>query len=204
MARPRDPRRRVEILDAVLDHLAEHGMSGLSMRPIAQALGQRHPRPDPPLRRQGRAARCVAEAPGRDPARAAPRDGGLGRHGPGIGAIVRASWDRHLAPENIAHTRLVREIEGSPPPGASVTGYRDSLAERAEFVAGALTARGLDPAQARVKATFLNSAYAGLQTDRPHHRRPGTGRDRARRTLRARRLMDGDGDGRRLGGWQVS
>ncbi|WP_308210226.1 TetR family transcriptional regulator [Actinomadura madurae] len=40
MARPRDPRRRVEILDAVLDHLAEHGMSGLSMRPIAQALGQ--------------------------------------------------------------------------------------------------------------------------------------------------------------------
>ena len=36
------------------------------------------------------------------------------------------------------------------------------LTERAEFVAGALVARGLDPAEARVKATFLNAAYSGL------------------------------------------
>ena len=39
------------------------------------------------------------------------------------------------------------------------------LTERAEFVAGALVARGLDPAEARVKATFLNAAYSGLQAD---------------------------------------
>jgi hypothetical protein len=32
-------------------------------------------------------------------------------------------------------------------------------------VAKALIARGLDPAEARVKATCLNSAYGGLQTD---------------------------------------
>ncbi|MFG2135411.1 hypothetical protein [Streptomyces sp. NPDC048650] len=32
-------------------------------------------------------------------------------------------------------------------------------------MAGALEARGLSPAAARVHATFLNSAYAGLRTD---------------------------------------
>ena len=32
--------RRTELLDAVVAHLAEHGIAGLSLRPLAKALGQ--------------------------------------------------------------------------------------------------------------------------------------------------------------------
>ncbi|GAA4322366.1 AcrR family transcriptional regulator [Actinomadura luteofluorescens] len=165
MPRPRDPRRRTEILDAVLDHLAEHGMSGLSMRPIAQALGQStrvltHHFADKDallaalLKRldEVQQEQLHATEGWDDTAR-------------GIGAVVRDSWDRHLAPENIARTRLVLEIEGLAAAGRLGDRVPAFLTERAEFVAGALTARGLAPGQALVKATFLNGAYSGLQTD---------------------------------------
>ncbi|WP_344906298.1 TetR/AcrR family transcriptional regulator [Actinomadura meridiana] len=165
VARPRDPRRRVEILDAVLDHLAEHGMSGLSMRPIAQALGQStrvltHHFADKDdllaalLRRLDDVQHEQLRA-----------TEGWDDTVRGIGVIVRDSWRRHLAPENIAHTRLVREIEGLAAAGRLGDRAPTFLADRAEFVARALVVRGLDPDQARVKATYLNGAYAGLQTD---------------------------------------
>ncbi|WP_308210121.1 TetR family transcriptional regulator [Actinomadura madurae] len=165
MARPRDPRRRVEILDAVLDHLAEHGMSGLSMRPIAQALGQ--------------STRVLTH-------HFADKDALLAALLKRLDEIqheqlhATEGWDDTDRGDRRDRPRLL-----GPPPGAGEhrahpARPRDRglaaagrlgdrvprfLAERAEFVAGALTARGLDPAQARVKATFLNSAYAGLQTD---------------------------------------
>ncbi|MCP9985193.1 TetR/AcrR family transcriptional regulator [Actinomadura madurae] len=165
MARPRDPRRRVEILDAVLDHLAEHGMSGLSMRPIAQALGQSTRVLTHHFADKDALLAALLKRLDEIQHEQLHATEGWDDTDRGIGAIVRASWDRHLAPENIAHTRLVREIEGLAAAGRLGDRVPRFLAERAEFVAGALTARGLDPAQARVKATFLNSAYAGLQTD---------------------------------------
>ncbi|MEV3926568.1 TetR/AcrR family transcriptional regulator [Actinomadura coerulea] len=165
MLRPRDPHRRTEILDAVLDHLAEHGMSGLSMRPIAQALGQStrvltHHFADKDallaalLRRLDEVQHDQLHA-----------TEGWDDTARGIGAVVRDSWDRHLAPENIARTRLVLEIEGLAAAGRLGDRVPAFLAERADFVAGALTARGLALGPARVKATFLNGAYSGLQAD---------------------------------------
>ncbi|TYB39285.1 TetR/AcrR family transcriptional regulator [Actinomadura chibensis] len=165
MARPRDPHRRTEILDAVLDHLAEHGMSGLSMRPIAQALGQStrvltHHFADKDdllaalLKRLDEVQHEQLRA-----------TEGWDDTSRGIGAIVRDSWRRHLAPENLAHTRLVREIEGLAAAGRLGDKVPAFLTDRAAFVADALVARGLDPERARVHATYLNGAYAGLQTD---------------------------------------
>lgn len=165
MARPRDPHRRTEILDAVLDHLAEEGMSGLSMRPIAQALGQStrvltHHFADKDdllaalLKRLDEVQHEQLRA-----------TEGWDDTSRGIGAIVRDSWRRHLAPENIAHTRLVREIEGLAAAGRLGEKTPAFLKNRAEFVARALTVRGLAPDEAEVKATYLNAAYSGLQTD---------------------------------------
>ncbi|WUI03793.1 TetR/AcrR family transcriptional regulator [Spirillospora sp. NBC_00431] len=165
MARPRDPHRRTEILDAVLDHLAENGMSGLSMRPIAQALGQStrvltHHFAD----KDDLLAALLQRLDDVQHEQLQATEGwdDMGR---GIGAIVLDSWRRHLAPENIAHTRLVREIEGLAAAGRLGDRVPKFLTQRADFVARALVARGLGPAEARVKATYLNSAYAGLQTD---------------------------------------
>lgn len=165
MARPRDPQRRTEILDAVLDHLAEHGMSGLSMRPVAQALGQStrvltHHFAD----KDDLLAALLKRLDEVQHEQLRATDG-WDDASRGIGAIVRDSWRRHLSSENIAHTRLVREIEGLAAAGRLGDRVPAFLADRAEFVAGALVARGLDPEHARVRATYLNGAYAGLQTD---------------------------------------
>lgn len=83
----------------------------------------------------------------------------------GIGAIVRDSWRRHLEPANLAHTRLIHEIEGLAAAGRLGGRVPTFLTGRAEFVARALVARGLEPAEALVRATYLNSAYTGLQRD---------------------------------------
>lgn len=39
MARPPDPDRRDELLDAIVDYVAEHGLAGATLRPMANALG---------------------------------------------------------------------------------------------------------------------------------------------------------------------
>lgn len=39
MARPVDHARRQQLLDAAVDHVCDHGLSGLSLRSVAQALG---------------------------------------------------------------------------------------------------------------------------------------------------------------------
>jgi AcrR family transcriptional regulator len=39
MARPVDPHRRAATLDKAADYVLEHGLVGLSLRPLAQALG---------------------------------------------------------------------------------------------------------------------------------------------------------------------
>src|SRR6478609_2759804 len=39
MARPPDPVRRQELLDQVVRYLADHGLAGASLRPMAKALG---------------------------------------------------------------------------------------------------------------------------------------------------------------------
>jgi AcrR family transcriptional regulator len=39
MARPLDPTRRAELLDAAIDYAVEHGLSDLTLRPLADALG---------------------------------------------------------------------------------------------------------------------------------------------------------------------
>jgi AcrR family transcriptional regulator len=43
MARPPDPRRRQELLDGALDYVVANGISDLSLRPLALALGTQAP-----------------------------------------------------------------------------------------------------------------------------------------------------------------
>ncbi|MEV0404894.1 TetR/AcrR family transcriptional regulator [Actinoallomurus sp. NPDC050550] len=165
MARPRDPHRRVEILDAVLDHLAQTGINGLSLRPIAQALG--HSTRVLTHHFADKDALLAALLTRLDEIQHEQLHAteGWDDTDRGIGSIVRDSWHRHIKPANLAHTRLIHEIEGLAAAGRLGDRVPKFLTERAEFVARALTARGLDPQEALIKATYLNSAYAGLQTD---------------------------------------
>jgi AcrR family transcriptional regulator len=43
MARPPNPKRRLELLDGAVDYVVAHGISDLSLRPLAVALGTQAP-----------------------------------------------------------------------------------------------------------------------------------------------------------------
>ena len=43
MARPPDPKRRQELLEGAVDYVVAHGISDLSLRPLAEALGTQAP-----------------------------------------------------------------------------------------------------------------------------------------------------------------
>ncbi|MEV0616360.1 TetR/AcrR family transcriptional regulator [Nonomuraea sp. NPDC050404] len=165
MARPRDPQRRTELLDAIVDYLAENGISHLSLRPLAKALGHstyvltHHFSGKDELisavlahlfqRQQGR----LAALPG--PA----EDGGS------LGDVVRASWAWHMS-EDLPMVRLLLEIEGLSAAGRLTGPYVPRmLGDRAGFVADVLRAHGVPEEAALRNATLLNAAYAGLQVD---------------------------------------
>ncbi|MFC5749734.1 TetR/AcrR family transcriptional regulator [Actinomadura rugatobispora] len=164
MARPADPARRTELLDAIVDYLAENGIAQLSLRPLAKALGHstyvltHHFSTKDDLitavlahidRRQKGRLRAL---PGWD-------------EGRGLGAVIRASWEWHLA-EDLPLTRLLHEIEGLSAAGRLSGPYVPTmLGDRAGFVAEALRDHGVPEEVARRNATLLNAAYAGLQID---------------------------------------
>lgn len=165
MARPRDPQRRVELLDAIIDYLATHGLERLSLRPLAKALGHSTRVLTHHFGDKDGLLTAILERLDTVQHEALRATEGWDDPDCGLGGIVRASWHRHLAPESLSHTRLIHEIEGMAAAGRLGKRIPRFLDDRVEFVARALHVRGLPMRQARVKATFLNSAYAGLQTD---------------------------------------
>ncbi|MEW1751965.1 TetR/AcrR family transcriptional regulator [Streptomyces angustmyceticus] len=165
MARPRDPRRRTEILDAAIEHLAETGIANLSLRPLARALGHSTRVLTHHFADKDALITAVLERLDEIQHGQLRATEGWDDTSRGLGAVVRDAWRHHLAPENLGATRLVHEIEGLAAAGRLGGRVPKFLADRADFVAAALRARGLAPDTARVHATFLNSAYAGLRAD---------------------------------------
>ncbi|MEW2359277.1 TetR family transcriptional regulator [Spirillospora sp. NPDC029432] len=164
MARPRDPDRRAELLDGVLEYLAGNGLSTLSMRPLAEHLGHStrvltHHFAD----KRALLGAVLARLDERQRERLRALPGWDGERP--MGEIVRAAWDWQLAAENLPFTRLVHEIEGLAAGGRLHGQVTRLLADRVEFVAASFRARGV-PAEAAVRyATVQNAAFAGLQID---------------------------------------
>jgi len=164
VARPRDPRRRSELLDQIVGYLAEHGIAGLSLRPLAAALGHstyvltHHFKDKDEL-----ISAVLAHLDQRHKSRLRALPGW--REGRSIGDIVRASWQWHIT-EDLPMVRLLHEIEGLSAAGRLRGPYVPRmLGDRAEFVAEVLRARGVPHAVALRNATLLNAAYTGLQID---------------------------------------
>ncbi|MEV0390213.1 TetR/AcrR family transcriptional regulator [Nonomuraea sp. NPDC050643] len=170
MARPRDPQRRTELLDAIVDYLAEHGIAQLSLRPLAKALGHstyvltHHFAGKDELisavlahldQRQKTRLRTLPDT--------STATGTA--TGSSLGDVVRASWAWHIN-EDLPMVRLLHEIEGLSAAGRLTGPYVPRmLGDRAGFVAGVLRAHGVPEEVALRNATLLNAAYAGLQID---------------------------------------
>jgi AcrR family transcriptional regulator len=86
MARPPDARRRQELLDGALDYVVTHGISDLSLRPLALALGTQAP---VLLHHFGTKEQLVEELLGgmRDRLRALGRGAESETHRSGLGAV---------------------------------------------------------------------------------------------------------------------
>lgn len=165
MPRPASPERRREVIDAVIDRLAETGIGHFSLRTLAEGMGQStrvltHHFADKQAlitavleRLDERQHGALLATPGwRDPA--VP-----------VSVIVRSAWQRTLSPRELAMTRLIREIEGLAAADRLALPGPGFVRGRAEFVASCLTRRGVAAGPALTTATLLNGAFAGLQSD---------------------------------------
>ncbi|MFB9907670.1 TetR/AcrR family transcriptional regulator [Allokutzneria oryzae] len=165
MARTADPARRVELIDEIIGKLAETGIAQFSLRTLAAALGRSTRVLTHHFTDKNALLRAVLERLDELQHQALAATPGWTDPAVGVGAIVRDAWQRHLRDGEIARTRLVHEIEGLAAAGRLTDHVPLFVSGRARFVADALVLRGLSPEDALVKATLLNNAYAGVQTD---------------------------------------
>ncbi|MEO3883950.1 TetR/AcrR family transcriptional regulator [Nonomuraea sp. B5E05] len=164
MARTADPNRRAELLDRIVDYLAGHGLSTLSMRPLAEHLGKStrvltHHFAD----KDELLSATMERLDERHRAWLRSLPGWAGSDS--VGTIIRRTWDWQSSEDNLPIARLVHEIEGLAAGGRLRGHVPRLLADRSEFVAGLLRERGVPEADALRISTLANSAYTGLQID---------------------------------------
>ena len=158
--------RREELAEAATDYALEHGLIGLSLRPLADALGHQRPDAALPLPRQGR--------PGRDDP--AHLDDPLGGEHPRAAAVARPArrGPRPLARRSTGRLqqrcqRLYVEaaalgLFGHEPYATEVREANAAL----DGGAGRPPRRaGLGAAAARQAANLVDAAFMGLQLDQP-------------------------------------
>ncbi|MGW1974564.1 TetR/AcrR family transcriptional regulator [Streptomyces sp. NPDC001889] len=165
MARPINPDRRREVLDATIGHLARTGISRFTLRGIAEALGQStrvltHHFAD----KRELLSAVMVRLDERQHEELRSTTGWADADVP-VSRVVRSAWARNLSTAERSMTSLIREIEGLAAAGRLPGSAVDFVRGRSEFVASCLTLRGMSGADALVTATLLNSAFAGLQTD---------------------------------------
>ncbi|WP_406835795.1 TetR/AcrR family transcriptional regulator [Streptomyces sp. AHU1] len=167
MARPPDQHKRRELTDRVRAYLVRNGLAGLSLRPLARALGtsdrmllyyfgtkegmvaealaldERRPL------MQARAVFDSAESP-RDPA--------------GIRRFMEETWQRFGAPDLRPALPLYVEImaAGLIDPDRYGPVLRDVLAEWTDLLASAFQRLGMPEVRARTEAALLVDASFGL------------------------------------------
>ena len=107
MARPPEPERRLELLDAAVDYVVAHGIADMSLRPLAVALGTQAP---VLLHHFGSKEQLVVEILDRvrDRLRALGREAESDQYRSGLGAVW--AWVSH--PDQGQLMRLFFEVYG--------------------------------------------------------------------------------------------
>ena len=157
MPRTADPARRPEILDAIVDYIADNGIADLSLRPLAKALGQStfvltYHFGD----KDGLLAAALEhfESKHRDTLQSLDPDEPLGD-------AIRAYWRSITRERNLRLLRLSLEVatSGQPQFGAQMT------TAWVDFATQGFVARGMDKRAARREATLLVATITGLLLD---------------------------------------
>ena len=167
VGRKPNPERKPELLRAVVAELVRSGLAGVSLRPLATALGvstytlSYH---------FGSKEQLLAEALAHVEEEQRRLVGGwtaaLGS-GADAAALIERYWAWVSRPENLGHVRLVFEVLTSPQ-GAELLPAehrRQLMSAWVDLIAGELHAHGVPKRRASVEATIAASALAGMVLD---------------------------------------
>lgn len=166
MGRSPDPRRRAELLQAVSSYLLEHGLAGLSLRPLAAAVGTS---PRMLLYHFGSKEELLAEA--LNELRVWQRDTvtaqSSGDDEPDLAAMLAEGWAWLSAPATRPFLRLFFEVYAlaMQDPSAFPGFLEHVVADWRALLEPRLRRAGLSRARARTEATLLIAAHRGLLLD---------------------------------------
>lgn len=167
MGRHPDAVRRAELLDEIVAYLAEHGLAGLSLRPMAHELGVSV---NAIVHHFGSKEALVVEAL----RRAAEIQTAVGdrwvARSPGLSQVdAMRKWWRWInaTPANLALVRLGIEAATLEATASGLPG--DVRAEQISFwredIAARLVADGVKPEHAEVEASLAKAMFTGLILD---------------------------------------
>ena len=167
MARPPDPVRRQELLDQVVRYLADHGLAGASLRPMAKALGVSL---NGLVHHFGTKTDLLVAALARaNELQQRESEGWLACNPALSQADLLRKWWRWInaAPEHLALVRLGLEAAALDATGGGLPGqvraeqvglWRTDIEQR-------LVAEGLSPGAAQVEASLVKAMFTGLVVD---------------------------------------
>lgn len=165
MPRPPEPERRAALLAAATQHVLDHGMADLSLRPLAAALSTS---PRMLLYHFGSKERLVIEILAAARVRQAELTAGWLREQPGLGPadLLRRFW-RWQTGEHQPFLRLFFEVYGLAlqDPGRFPGFPADAVRDWLPPVARAIEEAGVPAAEARSAASVVIAGYRGLLLD---------------------------------------
>jgi len=165
VGRPPDPLRRAALLDAATEHVLEHGLADLSLRPLATALGTS---PRMLLYHFDSKEQLVTDVLARAREHQARLTEGWLAAQPNLapGDLLRRFWRWQIA-DHQPFLRLFFEIYGlALQDPARFPGFLEgAVTEWLEFIAVLLRRAGVHHTRARVAATTVVAGYRGLLLD---------------------------------------
>jgi AcrR family transcriptional regulator len=167
MGRRPDPERRAELLDEVVGYLGQHGIAGVSLRPVARELGVSV---NALVHHFGSKEQLVVAALRRAAEMQREVEGRWRRRVPHLStAELQRRWWRWInrSPDHLALVRLGLEAATLD---ATVSGLPgDVRAEQISFwredIAAGLIADGIAPQDAEREASLVKATFTGLVLD---------------------------------------
>ena len=174
MGRKPNPERKPELLRAVVAELVRSGLAGVSLRPLAAALGvSTYTLSYHFGSKEQLLADALAYVEEEQRRLVAGWTAELGSEADAA-AVIERYWAWVSRPENLGRVRLVFEVITTPQ-GAELLPAQDRrslMSAWVELIAGELHAHGVSKRQATTEATIAASALAGMVSGPVGHGRP--------------------------------
>ncbi|SPF04549.1 TetR/AcrR family transcriptional regulator [Streptomyces sp. MA5143a] len=157
--------RRPELLTAATEYVLDHGIAGLSLRPVAQALGVTHATLLRHFSSKDELIKCVVEKMRTDLFAQVTADRELKEAG-STAELLRITWRRLCEPKEQRQFLLLFETVASEGWQSGDGGeLARSMDDYVDFISGWLRQDGWAPEDASALATLLLAQIRGLQLD---------------------------------------